>query len=339
MSIPIAKIHKATGQSYVYYKGRMIYFGKFGSVSADEKYWSWRATLGKKVANDYLISELMVRYEKEGNLSKTAKHFVKVFREELGHFLPMGCEDFGPLALREVRKMLAAKGTRTAETINSMAQTIQRMFMWGVSVQAVTIETATALKTVPPLKKHEVDRQGKGRKAVPQEIVDATLPHLYVHVQNAVLLQLYTGARPNEILSIRKQGIDRNGPNGTWIYRLEHHKTDESGKERWLVFGVKGQKALEDQFKLSEGSEWLFPSPESKTGHYMPNGYMRAVKAGSRMAGVPAWNPYQLRHLRITQVTTDHGLKTAAMLASHESVAITKGYAHMPDLETLKRAV
>lgn len=70
----------------------------------------------------------------------------------------------------------------------------------------------------------------------------------------------------------------------------------------------------------------------------MPNGYMRAIKAGAKMAGVPPWNPYQLRHLKLTQVATDHGLDQAANIAGHGSVKITQGYTHEPTDEQIRQA-
>lgn len=341
MAIPIAKLHKATGQAYLYYKGKMLYFGKYGSKAADEKYWAWRATLGKRVADDYTILELLNRYEKGDSISGNAALHLRVIRAEAQQFLKLGCDDFGPLAFREVRKIVVSKGDRCAAYVNAIMQTLQRAFRWGVSIQAVTMDTFNALKTVPPLRNKEVDHQGSPRKAVPRHVVEATLPFLNPHVQHMVILQLATGARPNEILSMRVELIDRNGPNGTWVYTPEHHKTTYRGKTRHLVFGVETQEIITKQMELFPDPDgWLFPTLDrsERTGHFMPQSYRKAVMLGAREAGQPRWSPYQLRHLRITEITRDHGLETAAMVAGHGGIQVTQGYSHQPTAEQIRHA-
>ena len=337
MAIPVPRLHKATGQAYVYYKGKMIYLGKYGTKKAEDGYWAWRATLGKRVAEGFKVNELIERYEKENKLFTNDKHFMAAFKRELVQFFSLPCDDFGPLALRETRKMLASTGTRTADTVNAMTRTLLRAFRWGVSVQVVTLGTWQALDTVPSLKAHEVARKGKGRGAVPQEIVDATMPHLYLHIQHAVTIQLMTGARPSEVLSIKKSRIEKTGAHGTWIYRPEHHKTEGKGKTRFLLLGPKAQAAFIEQAALHPNTDWLFPS-DAKDGHLTPNGYKKAVEAGAKLAGVPHWTTYQLRHLRLTQITTDHGLEVAAKVAGHSGTQMTQGYSHEPDAQQFRDA-
>lgn len=342
MAIPTAKLHKGSGQAYCYYKGKLIYFGKYGSKSADDKYWQWRATLGKRVADDYAISELLKRYTAENELSGNGKNHVQNLLAEMGHFLTLGCDDFGPLAYREVRKILASKGNRCSQTVNANMQTLQRAFRWGVSIQVVTVATYEALKTVPPLKASEVAKQGKPRVAVPREVVEATLPFLHQHVQHMVLLQLATGARPSEILSIKIACIDRCGPRGTWVYKPDQHKTSYRGKTRHLVFGQQAQEIIRKQMELFPCPDgWLFPTLDrsEREGHYMPQSYQKAVRIGARLAGQPHWTPYQIRHLRITELTRDHGLETAAAIAGHSGTGVTLGYAHEPDMEQIRRAI
>jgi integrase len=341
MAIPVPKLHKATGQAYVYYQGKTRYLGKYGTKEADEKYWAWRATLGKKVAESYLIAELVERYGKENQLSANEGRHTKLLKEEMGAFLRSACDDFGPLAYREVRKALVAKGGRCARYVNSVMQTLQRMFRWGVSVQVVTISTYEALKTVPPLKNSEVKQQGKPRVAVPRHIVEATLPFMHQHVQHMVQLQLATGARPSEILSIRVEHIDKDGPNGTWVYKPDQHKTSYRGKVRHLVFGSASQEIIRKQMELFPCPDgWLFPTLDrsEREGHYMPQSYHKAIRVAAKAAGLPHWSPYQLRHLRITEITRDHGLETAAAMAGHGGLQVTQGYSHEPTADQIRQA-
>lgn len=336
MAIPLAKLHKATGQAYVYHKGKMYYFGKFGTQAADEKYWAWRASLGKRVAEGHTVRELLAEYQKQ-KLSKKDKWFLPSLEKEMERFATMTCDDFGPLAYREVRKMLAGKGTRTANTVNEMANVIRKAFKHGVTLQMVTLAAYQALMLVPPLKPDEIERCGRGRRLVPQADVDATLPHCDEHVRNAIIIQLATGARPSEVLGILKSKIERTGAHGTWVYRLEKHKTANKGKGRFLVFGPKSQEAIEAQMRAYPESDWLFPSQRGNW-HYKPEGYCNAVTVAAKLAGVPRWTPYQLRHLRLTQITTDHGLETASIVAGHAGKQMTQGYSHEPDAEQIRHA-
>lgn len=341
MPIPVPKLHKHTGQAFVYYKGKTTYLGKYGTPEADERYWAFRATLGKKVAEAYLISELVERYAKENQLSANEGRHTKLLKEEMGAFLRSNCDDFGPLAYREVRKRLVSKGGRCARYINSVMQTLQRIFRWGVSVQVVTITVYDALKTVQPLKNSEVSHQGNPRTAVPRDVVESTLPFLHQHVQHMVKLQLATGARPGEILAIRTDFISKDGPHGTWVCKPDQHKTSYRGKTRHLVFGSQAQEVIRKQMELFPCPVgWLFPTLDrsDREGHYMPQSYHKAIRIACQLNGIPHWSPYQLRHLRITEITRDHGLETAAAIAGHGGIQVTQGYSHEPTADQIKQA-
>lgn len=75
------------------------------------------------------------------------------------------------------------------------------------------------------------------------------------------------------------------------------------------------------------------------TGSYRPASLKQAVEHAAIRAGVPHWTPYQLRHLRMTELSIDKGLEVAASVAGHGELGTTRGYTHEPDAETLKKAV
>jgi len=341
MALPVPKLHKASGRAFVYYKGKTTYLGKFGSKEASDKYWEWRATLGRGASGSCSVDELFERYL--GRTEAIPRKFIiqtKLLQSTVGTLGKLSTEDFGPLALREFRKALIAPGTRCAGHVNELVQQFQRVFQWGISMELVKVESYSALKTVPRLKPEDVARKGKGRVAVPREIVERTLPHLHDHACAIMSLQLLTGARPGEIVGMRKSWIDRQGPKGVWVYRPIEHKTAYKGKKRHLVFGKQAQLIITDHLtKYPNDTDWVFPSEESQSGHYTPAALCKAVRVACKQAAIPKWTPYQVRHLKLTEIATEHGLDAAIAVAGHGDVDTTATYLHQPDAETLRRAI
>ncbi|TWU27392.1 site-specific integrase [Bythopirellula polymerisocia] len=77
---------------------------------------------------------------------------------------------------------------------------------------------------------------------VPDDIVEATLPHMPVVVGDMVRLQRLAGMRPNEVCILRPCDLDRNA--NVWVYRPESHKTEHHGRERLIFLGPKAQVVL-----------------------------------------------------------------------------------------------
>ncbi|HQR41560.1 MAG TPA: tyrosine-type recombinase/integrase, partial [Gemmatales bacterium] len=139
------------------------------------------------------------------------------------------------------------------------------------------------------------------------------------------------------ILSIRKSAIAKDGPHATWVYRPIQHKSSHKGKKRFLVFGSEGQALIEAQSSLHPDSDWLFPSKRFNS-HYKPEGYCHAVTQAAKLAGVPHWTPYQLRHIAATGIAVEKGLEAAAAVLGHVSMQTTGTYQHQPDAKQIRDA-
>ncbi len=335
VKIPIPKLH-SSGQAYVRWEGKCKYFGKYGTEKAEKGYWQWREQLlGNKAPSESpLVIDLIKRYT-EHHSSKNNKDKLKSI-SDLGPLSGLHCNEFGPLAFRKFREIVASNGKRCARHVNDLMRGLQRAFRWGVSMELVPLDIYQRMKTVAPLKAHEVKHQAKKRQPAKREDVERTLEELHPIPAAIVQLILFTGARPGEICGMMASEVTKDGPNGTWVFRPGKHKTLHHGKRRFIVFGPKGQAILR-QFWPSMG-EYFFPSA-IVIGHYQVASLKQAVEAAALRAGVPHWTPYQIRHLRLTELTTDKGLEMAATVAGHGETGTTKHYQHEPDVIALNEAV
>lgn len=338
MKIPPMKQH-STGQAWLRWEGKSKYFGKFGTPEAEERYWQWRQEIAghkapEQSGRSVLVVDLMERY-KEAHPSKNLKDKLKAV-SDLGPLARHYCHEFTPLVYRKLRDRLVATGTKCARHVNDLMRLVQRVFRWGVSMELVELDTYNRLKTVDPLKAHEVKRQSKKRQPAKREDVLKTLEELHDMPADIVRLILFTGARPGEICGMRASEVQKDGPHKTWVYRPGAHKTMHHGKRRFITFGKKGQAILRKWWPAA--GDYFFPS-SLIVGHYKPGGLRQAVWHACKRAGVPHWSPYGLRHLRLTEIAVDKGLEVAASVAGHGELGTTKIYQHEPDVISIRDAV
>jgi integrase len=70
-------------------------------------------------------------------------------------------------------------------------------------------------------------------KPVLEEIIHRTIPFMLKPVQAMVLLQLYTGMRPGEVVLMRPCDIDQS--QDVWVYMPERHKNEWRDQRRELL--------------------------------------------------------------------------------------------------------
>ncbi len=143
---------------------------------------------------------------------------------------------------RRLRETLIARGL-SRSTINSRIERVKRIFKWGVENELVDARVFHALQAVEGL------RQGRSAakelppiRPVPMEDVNAVLPHLGPVVRDMVRLQLLSGCRPGEIVTLRPCDVQREGE--VWEYVPATHKTEHHGQQRRVYFGPKAQAIL-----------------------------------------------------------------------------------------------
>jgi integrase len=333
--IPYPKLHTTSGRAYLYYRGKYHYFGKYGSAEADARYWQWRAALAghpapASVRHACLVSDLLQAYRTAHlPLDGKVKSRLNNVEAALGPLARLQTTEYGPLAFQEHRRRLLATGTRCARQVNDLAQFVQRIFRWGVSRQLVTLEVWSMLKTVERLKDGDSPKRTRRREPVPASVVNATLPHLLPHCADMVRLIVATGARPGEVLSLRAEEVVKEYHRaGWWFAEKTKHKTSNRGKKRWVEFPPEVQPILRDRWP-GEGQGWFFPA-SFDPGHFRVASLRQHIGHVCRANRIPPWHPYQLRHLRLTDLAGTEGLRAATQAAGHGSVRTTMIYLHQP---------
>ena len=226
-STPGYLLHKPTGQARVRINGRDFYLGKYDSPESRQKYhqlvaeWLSSNTAPAEPGEVISVNELLaaylghveVYYVNNGQPTKEQSCIKLALRpvRELYGSDPAG--EFGPRALKAVRAHLIDKGhCRTA--INRTVGRIKRAFKWGVEQELVPPAVFQGLQAMRGLVAgRSAAEESKPVKPVDRRHVEAVLPHVTPHVAAMIQVQLLTGMRPGELLSMRVGDLahDRRG--------------------------------------------------------------------------------------------------------------------------------
>lgn len=226
---------------------------------------------------------------------------------------------------------------------NHAINRIRHVFRWAERKKLVPRGAWEHLRTLEPLGRNSNVRRTAKRKPADEKSLEAVIGHLSPMVVAMVEIHTLTGMRPGELVRMRANEVDRHGPAGTWLYRLdpEDHKTGHiDGEESVVVFGAQARKILAPWIEAAERAGaataiWR-PCP-AKSAHYSPAGYYRAVIRACDRAGVKRFTPYQLRHLVKLRVTRAYGSDAARAVLRQKSLEATNHYAAQQDLETAAR--
>jgi integrase len=168
----------------------------------------------------------------------------------------MRAADFGPRRLKDVREAMIAKGWCRGH-VNMQIGRIKRMFKWAVSNEIIPSDRYHALQAVDGLRAGRTEaRESEPVKPVPEEMVEAILPHVAKVVAAMIRVQLLTGMRPGEVTIMRTCDIDQS--QNPWTYRPEHHKTQQHGHERVVILGPKAQEIVRPFLRADSPIKYLF---------------------------------------------------------------------------------
>ena len=276
-STPPLRLHKASGQGYVFLAGTRVYLGKYDDPATAKAY---ARTLAEFASNggrmpipkeEITMLELCDRYLEHAKLyyrlpngkeSTEFKSVVLTLRELVLLYGDIPAAEFGPLKLQAFRRQWIDKGL-CRSTINGRTGIIKRLFRWSVTLELVPVAVFQALDTVEGL------RQGRSAAREPQKVlpvllshVDAVRPFVSRQVWGLIQLQLLTGARSGEVLNLRRTDLNTSGP--IWTAQLDHHKTSHRGKARTLYFGAKAQEVLREFFPGKGPAEFLFSPADAE---------------------------------------------------------------------------
>lgn len=306
---------------------------------------------------------VLVRYKDSISEKNRLLQVCRILESEAG---TVEVDKFGPRILQKMRSDWIESG-KSRQYCNRLTNSVVRLFKWAVSQELAEIATHQRLKTIEPLRIGE----SKAPETMPVEAanlehVRATAKHLPPQLRAVIRIQVATGARPSEVLTMTPGEIDRSGPE--WIYRPTKHKNTNKGKSRAIPLLGDAKEAVIDflnrdpdsyLFSPREAVAWhnaqkraarktkVQPSQRDRSkpdatklprDHYDKYSYRRAVERACTKAGVPYWHPYQLRHLAGTLVREALGPEAAQALLGHSNIRMTEHYAKISERKAIEAA-
>lgn len=180
--------------------------------------------------------------------------------------------DFGPNKLRLLRQEMI-RGDANEDPprkpwcrkyVNAQVGRIRHMFKWAAARELVPASIHQSLCTLEPLKRGRAAvRESKKVEPVPPDLLKTTLRHLTRPARAVVEVQLLTGARPGELLALRRADIEMDGQTKIWTYKPEVHKNAHREKERVIYFGPRAQGLLTPFLANRPADAYLFSPAEA----------------------------------------------------------------------------
>lgn len=388
--LPAYCLHKASGRAVVRVNGKDRYLGPYGSDSSHEEYQrvltEWRQTQSesmhpKEAANlaksgSSTVNEILLRYlrfaksyyvDESGRATHEYElmcYAIRPLKEIYGRTL---VREFGPLALKALQRHLAEQQGLCRQEVNKRVNRIRRIFKWAVSEELAQPSLLHALQSVSPLRYGRTTaREAQPIQPVPRDHALAVAEECSPPVAAMIKLQLLTGARPGEIVTLRPIDIDQSGE--IWLYKPVHHKNLWREQSREIYMGKSAQAELDPflnrhpkcfAFSPIEAEEWrnsqrrlrrkspMTPSQQARSRRKKPQRpkrerydvatYRRAIKYAISRANkkrqekgltlMKNWSPSQLRHTRATEIRQLYGLEGSQAVLGHRRADVTQIYA------------
>lgn len=365
--VPSYLHHKATGRAYCKVHGKPVYLGRWGSAESKAAYSKLVAGLKATGATAPVVSAprlrtvptvagVVLQFLTANNSGYTASeqdHMVRAVDILVCLHGDTTLTDFGPLALSAVRDEMVARGW-TRKYVNDQISRARRVFRWAESVELVPAGKWHQLRSLPGLRVGRTTApEQRKRFPVPDDVVEAVIPHLPPTVAAMVRFQRLTGCRPQDARRLNAAEIDRAGT--VWVFRPAKHKGAWRGLSREVYIGPRAQAVIlpfltgrEDApavfsprlawqewadrvkagAKFPRGEKYERTGPRLAIGDVYPRrSHIRAVELGCIRAGVTPFSPNQLRHAAATEVRERFGLNAAQKLLGHRHASTTEVYA------------
>ena len=273
----------------------------------------------------------------------TKDKYKRMIKKKLAAYRGLRVKEFTRDVFVEWRDGLVGMGLKRG-TVNSYCLCLKGVFKWGAENNLVPPETLAALQTVKLLEAGETPApEADERTSVQRAVVEATLKELTDRPKTVIQLLLLTACRPEEILSLRLDRINKTDPD-IWWYEPEHHKNKRFGLDRFIPLNKEAQRLILDYIERNGiKGPYVFPSAarEGKihtlNDYYSPRSLDAAIKKAVKRAGVQRWSAYQIRHLIATELIAQGRIQEAQFLLGHANYSTTEKY-YFDAIQKLKKA-
>lgn len=339
MKIPKLSHHKPKNRAYVRFSnsdGLRVtkYLGRWGDPETEAAYDKFvrqfvqdqdalplpksRGTTVRQLAVLYL--EFAEGYYARDEVSGV-RGMIKRMNSEAGE---VSVANFTPKMFKRVRDAMIAAGN-SRRYINQQHGRIVAMLSFGVEHELVPPNVPMAIRQVKRLRRGKsAAKERPPVKPVPDDHLLAAIDQMPDELAVMVQLQLLMGCRPGELWVMTPASIDRLGD--TWNYRPEAHKNTWREKERVITVGPHAQELLAP-YLLGPEDELCFHTLAGK--QWDRYRYRYAIHQSCKLAGVPCWNPYQLRHNAGTEVRSRFGLDGTQVILGHSHAQTSEIYAEL----------
>lgn len=237
---------------------------------------------------------------------------VEGYRYHLDHYLKnWRNKAVADISRQMVRDMFADLKRKHGEpTAASVMRTLRAVINTAMRIDESLEGNPVAALRVPTTRRRKVApldlREWWGK------VMELTPARRDLHV--AMLL---TGARRSSILNVRREDVDAEGG----VLTLTHMKTSDEPLS--LPIGWRLSKVLHARMEADRplGSEWLWPSPTSRSGHIEE----------PKERGLPSPHEYR-HHARTLYIQAGVGYAESALLLGQKLPGASGGYVHAEHL-------
>lgn len=361
MKKPPTSLKRDHNSAFVRWKGKRIYFGRWGSIESQQDFAAWLKTISShpdisSPKHQIMIAECVEKYQRFADGYYPKQEALNV-RAAMASLLKFAGEDravnFGPRLLKDFQRALATKANDDGSlkyartTVNSRVDKVRRCLRWCASEELIPVDVVTALDTVPGIP----SGRGMAResaKVLPVDLseVQKTLPFLSPTVAAMVQVQYLCGMRPQDVCGMTTAGIDTSGE--TWIYRPAKHKNSHRGQN--LAKGIPdAARSILEPLLRENHSEPIFSPIDSKRFYgnagkssrrtpYSTASYGKAIASAILKASesnpkvtIAHWRPNQLRHSIATSLRERLGIEAAQDYLGHSKPDTTIIYAEQTE--------
>ena len=239
-------------------------------------------------------------------------------------FADMDSSKFGPLKLQDLRDELNAKNL-SRSYLNELTGMLIRIFRHGVSRELYPPDKLVALESVKPLRRDECKPDKPKTKTSLEQVLEA-IKVMPKPIDDMLMLQVLTGARPSELFTLKASEVERR--EDLYLIHKENHKTQHRGKQRTLIAVGQAKQILESHiddlpFTNRNGNPWNKDT------------YRRAIQRRLEKHNLKRFTPYSIRHLSAQTVRDEGSAEDVASLLGHSSLSLVNTYSD----QSIERAI